>query len=72
MPLDTRSKRASSVQLMKPSFVFPPMPDGTISQGDQQHTALNYSGIPAGSFVPPPVNASTGDYITRARRRGRR
>jgi hypothetical protein len=57
---------------MKPSFVFPPMPDGTISQGDQQHTALNYSGIPAGSFVPPPVNASTGDYITRARRRGRR
>lgn len=43
--LDTRSKRASSVQLLVPSLVAPPLPDNSISQADRQHIAWTYSGI---------------------------
>jgi len=45
--LDTRSKRASSVGILLPFMLSPPLPDGTIDQGDRQHIALSYSGIPA-------------------------
>jgi len=45
MPLDTRSKRASSVGMLAPFILAPPFPDGTISQGDRQHIAWTYSGI---------------------------
>ena len=43
--LDTRSKRASSVQIMAPWMLAPVLPDGSIAQGDRQHTAWSYSGI---------------------------
>ena len=43
--LDTRSKRASSVQMLVPSLAAPVLPDGTIGQGDRQHIAWTYSGI---------------------------
>jgi len=43
--LDTRSKRASSVQVMAPYILSPVLPDGTLSQGDRQHIAWTYSGI---------------------------
>ena len=51
--LDTRSKRASSVQILEWSTLAPPLPDGTIDQGDEQHTAHAYSGILA--TPPAPV-----------------
>lgn len=46
--LDTVSKRASSVGILLIAIVAPPIPDGTLAQGDQQHIAWSYSGILAG------------------------
>lgn len=43
--MNTRSKRASSVQMLMPFVIAPPPPDGTIDQGDRQHIAWSYSGI---------------------------
>ena len=43
--LDTRSKRASSAQVLAPYVLAPPLPDGTIARGDRQHIAFSYSGI---------------------------
>ena len=43
--LDTRSKRASSVQILIPSILSSVLPDGTIDQADRQHTVHAYSGI---------------------------
>ena len=42
--LDSRSKRASSVQMLVPSLVAPPLPDGSIDVQDRSHIAWNYSG----------------------------
>ena len=47
--LDSRSKRASSVNLLKPYTTSMVLPDGTLGQGDRQHTAWAYSGILAGA-----------------------
>ncbi len=49
--LDTRSKRASSVGIALPFILAPVLPDGTIAQGDRQHTAWSYSGILATAAV---------------------
>lgn len=43
--LDTRSKRASSVQILVPSTLAPVVPDGALNQADRQQTAHMYSGI---------------------------
>ncbi len=43
--LDTRSKRASSVQVLSPWALAPPAPDGLIDRADRQHIAWTYSGI---------------------------
>lgn len=46
--LDTRSKRASGVNFLKPYVLALPLPDGAItSQADRQHIAWSYSGIAA-------------------------
>ena len=60
--LDTRSKRASSVQILMPWVLAPPAPDGTIGAGDRQHIALSYSGISATAavVVTPPAAAVAG------------
>lgn len=48
MALDTRSKRASSVNFQKAYILALPLPDGAIAaQADRQHIALAYSGIDA-------------------------
>lgn len=47
MALDTRSKRASSVNFLKPYALALVLPDGVLDQGDRQHTIWDYSGIPA-------------------------
>lgn len=52
--LDTRAKRASSMNLMKPYALDLPAPDGTISKADRQHGAWDYNGIPASG--PSPFN----------------
>lgn len=43
--LDTRSKRASSVNFLKPYALALVLPDGAIGQGDRQHTIWDYAGI---------------------------
>ena len=43
--LDSRSKRASSIQILAPFILSLVLPDGSVSQGDRQHTAFSYSGI---------------------------
>jgi len=43
--LDTRSKRASSAQVLQPFGLALPAPDGTIGQADRQHIVWVYSGI---------------------------
>jgi len=43
--LDTRSKRASSAQMLLPFVLALPAPDGTIGQADRQHAIWTYSGI---------------------------
>jgi len=59
--LDTTSKRRSSVAILIGfSLLAPPLPDGTIDQGDRQHIAFSYSGILAGS---PAVFAGTSGYV---------
>lgn len=50
--LDTRSKRASSVNVLKPYILDLVFPDGTISQADRQHSAWDYSGIATAPAVP--------------------
>lgn len=48
MAVDTRSKRASALQLLSWPVLAEVAPDGTLSQGDRQHAAHSYSGILAG------------------------
>lgn len=67
--LDTRSKRASSAQMLAPYILALPAPDGTIDQGDRQHAAWTYSGIVAlivavKAFV---AGARTTDFTVEAR-----
>ena len=47
--LDSRAKRASSVQILKPYDMAPPLPDGSIDAGDRQHIAKTYAGLAAGA-----------------------
>lgn len=49
--MDTRSKRASSVNILLSMTLAPVLPDGTISQADRQHIAWSYSGITAADAV---------------------
>ena len=56
MPLDTRSKRASAITALRPWMIAPPLPDGTIDQGDRQHIAWMYSGILATTGVITPAS----------------
>ena len=62
--LDTRSKRASSVGIMLAFVLAPPLPDGTLDQGDQQHIAVSYSGILAEApvVVAPPILDCLADF----------
>ena len=50
--LDTRSKRASSAGIALAFVLAPPLPDGTLTQGDRQHIAVSYSGILAAESNP--------------------
>ena len=43
--LDTRQKRASSVNFWKPYVLDLPLPDGAIGQADRQQNVWDYSGI---------------------------
>ena len=60
--LDTRSKRASSVNLLSPWALDLVLPDGTLNQGDRQHSAWDYSGILAGGA--PVVTTQGWEAIT--------
>ena len=56
MPLNTSSKRRSSVGILSPWQTVPPSPldtAGVIDQADREHIAWAYSGILA--LAPPPV-----------------
>lgn len=67
MPVDTRSKRASSVQILMPWALAPVFPDGTLDQGDRQHIALAYSGILAIAPIVPTTPSSRTDTPTGTR-----
>jgi len=49
--LDTRSKRASCIQILKSYIVALPETDGSINQVDRQHIAFCYSGIIASTVL---------------------
>lgn len=67
MALDNRSKRASSVRVLKPWQADGPLGDGTISQGDRQHASWMYSGISAQTVSQ--AATGSGFWLLRARRR---
>ena len=68
MALDTRSKRASSVGILLAFVLAPPLPDGTLGQGDRQHIAATYSGILATGVAINPFSKWPGatDALTLA------
>ena len=71
MPLDTSSKRRSSVALLG-SILAPPSPTdspGVLGEADRQHMAWAYSGILA-VLVSSGVMLARSDYLLR-RQRGR-
>lgn len=43
--MNTRSKRASSVNFLKPYALALVLPDGTLNLADRQHSVWDYSGI---------------------------
>ena len=59
MAVDTASKRGSAICMLCPWRAIPPIPDGTIDQGDRQHAAWMYSGILAGA---PVIVTGGSDY----------
>lgn len=62
--LDTRSQRASSVQLLAPYVLAPPEPDAGFDSGDLQHGAWSFSGIIAAA---PDVLRPAFTFFARAR-----
>lgn len=66
--LDSRSKRASSVGMLTPWVLAPPLPDGTLAQGDRQHIAWSYSGILAAGAVVPPATPVLNPGVNLRRR----
>lgn len=49
--LDSASKRTSSVGWGLVWMLAPPIPDGTLNQGDRQHVGFSYSGIAAAAVA---------------------
>lgn len=49
MAVDSRSKRASSAQILTPWVLALVLPDGKLSRFDRQHIAWCYAGSPATS-----------------------
>lgn len=69
--LDTRNKRCSAMAVRLPFLIGLglPLADGTIAQGDRQHTVQMYSGILAGAAVEVLI---TDIKVSILLRRGRR
>ena len=65
--LDTRARRASSVQVLAPWLASPVLPDGAIGQGDRQHMAWSYSGILAGAPAATPTSGARDVFAAGAR-----
>ena len=47
MPVDSRDKRSSAINVGSPWRALLPVPDGTIGQADRQHVPFMYRGITA-------------------------
>lgn len=58
MAIDTRDKRASTVNLLLPFGRVAPVPDGTLDAGDRQQVSGLYRGIAAGE---PVISIEIGD-----------
>jgi hypothetical protein len=56
MPVDTRNKRSSAINVASPWRSQLPAPDGAVTQPDRQHAALMYSGISASTVVATPTH----------------
>lgn len=53
--MNTRSKRASAIRMMRPFMLALPEPDSTVDAADREHTAFGYAGILSGAFVVEPI-----------------
>lgn len=63
--MDTRDKRSSAIQTGLPWRGLFPTPDGSLNQGDRQHTCNLYRGIAAGAAVSDTIIAGSvrlGDH----------
>ena len=69
--LDTRSKRASSVQILLPFLLAPILPDGALDQADRQHMAHSYSGILASGGAAPATLRLVRGPLPRRRKKKR-
>ena len=67
--LDTRSKRASSVNVLKPWTLALVLPDGAIGQADRQHSAWAYAGILASGGAALPTVGNGERVVASARGR---
>lgn len=65
--LDTASKRASALTVMRPWMLAEVLPDGTIEDKDRYHEAGAYSGL-AATASPPGIGAT---YLSDTRKRRR-
>lgn len=66
MAVDTAAKRNSAMVVGLPLRI-PPLPDGTIAQGDRQHLAMWYAGITSTPVVSYPYYIGVFDVsLTRS------
>jgi hypothetical protein len=65
MSLDTRSKRASSLQYLKPFIFAPVYPDGTLGKSDRAHILSLYSFIYI-KYISLSTTHSITDVVGRA------
>ena len=63
MAIDTAAKRSSALDHEEPWQWGAPLPDGTIGQGDRQHSIFSYSGILAGAAAGISATASWGYVV---------
>lgn len=66
MPITTRNKRSSAINVGSPWRGLLPAPDGAIDQADRQHAGFYYSGISASPVPSPPLVIVPASGITGA------
>lgn len=60
--LNTRAKRASSVQIMAPYILAPPEPNGSLSTQDKKHILWLYAGGQSAPRLKSPFAGALAGY----------